>query len=291
MSYQILRSEPANCEAIYLKAKALKMQGRFEAAIELYEHVISLGKSETSTIKSIYDMALIRVAERDFYLAYYTLDRIESIPPEIEYLYQLKVFLDGAVHMIKKKYKPGLDSLCTFDQTKVSDPDVGRLALSLRAFGHFNLGEISPALELYNRLEAEGFISEGDVYNKSICKGILAGEAGEYMQAEQHFRKAEQLNRLKVEPYFYIAVGLRNPGAGPPEVHDREPTRGVPLPGRPEEPEARRDQETRGGAGDEEHRRARGGDTAERLQLQHALLRRHAAHCRRQLPRGSAGLR
>ena len=203
-----------------MKAKALKMQGQFEAAIELYEHVISLGKSETSTIKSIYDMALIRVAERDFYLAYYTLDRIESIPTEIEYLYQLKVFLDGAVHMIKKKYKPGLDCLAAFDHTKVSDPDVARLALSLRAFGHFNLGEISPALELYNRLEAEGLISEGDVYNKEICRGILAGEAGEYLQAEQHFRRAEQLNRLKVEPYFYIAVGWRNAGAGPAEVHD-----------------------------------------------------------------------
>jgi tetratricopeptide (TPR) repeat protein len=204
---QILRKEPANCEAIYLKAKTLKMQGQFEAAIELYEHVISLGKSETSTIKSIYDMALIRVAERDFYLAYYTLDRIEEIPKEIEYLYQLKVFLDGAVNMIKKKYKAGLDNLAAFDKSKINDADVGRLSVSLMAFGHFNLGEIGPALELYKQLEAEGLINEGDVYNKEICRGILSGEAGEYLTAEKHFRKAEQLNRLKVEPYFYIAVG------------------------------------------------------------------------------------
>jgi tetratricopeptide (TPR) repeat protein len=148
-------------------------------------------------------MTLIRIAERDFYLAYYTLDRIEEIPQEIEYLYHLKKFLEGAVNMIKKKYKAGIEALESFDSTKVPEEDVIQLTKSFLAFGHFNLGQIDKALEIYKVLETEGKITEGDSYNKEICTGILCGESDDFSQAEKHFKKAQTMNKIKVEPAFY----------------------------------------------------------------------------------------
>jgi hypothetical protein len=77
---------------------------KFTEAIITYEQAIKLNNSETATIKSLHDISIIKIQEFDIYAAYYTLDRVEDIPESVSNLHNLKVFLEGAVNMIKKKF-------------------------------------------------------------------------------------------------------------------------------------------------------------------------------------------
>ena len=201
-----MKENDANCEAIYWKGKALKELGRFEAAIENYEQAVNLNRSQSATLKSLFDLALIRIQERDIYLAYYTLDRIEEIPEELSLLFHLKIFLNGAVNMIKKKFKDGLEDMKKIDQTKIKECNLENLVLSYQAYGHFSLGKIQEALEIYNEIEKRQALVEGDTYNKLLCQGILNGEAKKFAEAKVFFEKAKSIFRLKVEPTFYIVV-------------------------------------------------------------------------------------
>lgn len=201
-----LKDNEVNCEAYYWKGKALKGQKKFDAAIENFEQAVNLNKSQSATLKSLFELALIRIQERDMYLAYYTLDRIEEIPEDLPAHFNLRIFLNGAVNMIKKKFKEGLEEFQKIDLSKLEEYNIENLVLAYQAFGNFCQGNISESLETYNRLESKESLGEGDTYNKLLCQGILKGEAKEFEAARAYFEKAKSIFRLKVEPTFYIVV-------------------------------------------------------------------------------------
>ena len=149
---------------------------------------------------------MIRIQERDIYLAYYTLDRVEEIPEDLPVFSQLKSFLNGAINMIKKKFKDGLEDLQKLDVSKLVECNVEPLVLSYQAYGFFCLGKVAEALALYTELETKGRLVEGDTYNLLLCKGILHGEAREFDEARKFFEKARSMFRLRVEPTFYLVV-------------------------------------------------------------------------------------
>ena len=180
--------------------------GNSEAAIESYEQAVNLNKSQSATLRSLFDLALIRIQERDIYLAFYTLDRIEEIPEELPVLFHLKIFLNGAVNMIKKKFKDGVEDFKKIDLTKLKECHIEPLALSYQAYGNFCLGNITEALTIYADLETKGRLVEGDIYNKLLCQGILNGETKKFSEAKSNFEKARSIFRLKVEPTFYMVV-------------------------------------------------------------------------------------
>lgn len=157
-------------------------------------------------MKSIYDMTLIRIIEKDMYLAYYTLDRLESIPPEYQNLVNLRTFLDGAVNMLKKKYKEGINSLACVDTVKLNEALVLKLIPSYRAYGMFCLGQIASASQIYEELERKGWITESDNFNQLLCKGILLGEEKKFEEARSMFEKARKMYKIRVEPTFYLVV-------------------------------------------------------------------------------------
>ena len=135
------------------------------------------------------DLALIRIQERDIYLAFYTLDRIEEIPEDLEIMCQLKLFLNGAVNMIKKKFSDGLEDIKKVNIHKLKECNVELLARSYQAYGNFCLGKVTDALEIYSELERSQKLMEGDTYNLLLCQGILAGEAKKFSEAKSYFDK------------------------------------------------------------------------------------------------------
>ena len=201
-----MKENESNCEAIYWKGKALKESGDFEAAIKSYEHAVAINKSQSSTLRSIFDLAVIRLHERDIYLAFYTLSRIEDVPEDLNSMCQLKLFLNGAVNMIKKKFQDGMDDFSKVDVLKLKEPMIESLMMSYQAYGNFCLGGISQALEMYTALEQRQQLVEGDVYNKLMCQGIISGEDQKFENAKSYFEKAKSIFRTKVEPTFYLAV-------------------------------------------------------------------------------------
>ena len=221
----------------------MKELGDFAAAIESYEHAITLNKSQSATLRSLCDLALIRIQERDIYLAYYTLDRVNEIPEDLSMLFHLKIFLNGAVNMVKKKFKDGLEDLQRLDVSKLVDCNIEPLVLSYQAYGYFCLGKVAEALALYTELETKGRLVEGDTYNLLLCKGILHGEAKEFDDARKFFEKARSMFRLRVEPTFYLVVAQLLLVSRPYQVRGGECGRVQQLPGRQIQSEVQRPQE------------------------------------------------
>lgn len=175
-------------------------------AVQIFEEVISLNESETTTLKALHEIALIRIGERDIYQAYYTLDRLETIPSNVPYLQLAKKFLEGAISMVKKKYREGLEHLEGLSSAEDLTPQLKPLVLSYRAFGHFCEGSIEQALQDYEALQKRGELSEGDEYNKQLCQGVLRAEEQRFDESLSFFTRAQRMSPGKIEPKFYLAV-------------------------------------------------------------------------------------
>ena len=57
----------SNCEALYFKGLIAKANKKLKTAVLIFEGVITLNSNETTTLKAIHEIALIRIEERDIY--------------------------------------------------------------------------------------------------------------------------------------------------------------------------------------------------------------------------------
>lgn len=203
---QILKINPKNCEALYFRGLIAKFNKDFKRAVLTFEEVINLNLSESTTLKALHEVALIRIEERDIYQAYYTLDRLDSIPKSVGYLYKARQFLEGAISMVKKKFKEGLEYLDPLVDDQELDPQLKPLVLSYRAYGNFAEGNIELALSDYSKLKSQNHLSVGDEYNVLLCEGILAANEARWNTSKQKFEWAARMNPSKIEPKFYLAV-------------------------------------------------------------------------------------
>jgi tetratricopeptide (TPR) repeat protein len=193
---------------MYFQGLIQKLNGDNEKAIHFYEQCIKLNMSDTATVKSIHDISIIKIEERDIYAAYYTIDRLETIPDSLAYLKNLKEFLEGAVSIIKKKFEDGvklMDNLIKTDSETIHE-SVRPLLYSYRAYTNFSLGNIELALNDYNTLEKHGDLIIGDELNKYLCKGIIAADSKQFSKSMKYFEKAQLLQPAKIEPNFYIWI-------------------------------------------------------------------------------------
>lgn len=168
--------------------------------------MIKINHSEAASLKSLHDITLIKIKQRNIYAAYYTLDRLDRIPEGLEYVKDLKTFLEAAVHLMKKKFKEGVELLDTIQEESEIDENVKPLINSYRAFGNFSLGNIKKSLEDYKLLEKSSQQVDSDKYNMLLCKGIIACKERNFKEARQAFSSAKKLNQKSVEPGFYLAM-------------------------------------------------------------------------------------
>lgn len=197
---------PDNCEAIYFKGLVKKIQAQYSEAVALYEQVIKKNHSEVASLKSLHDITLIKIKQRNIYAAYYTLDRLEEVPESLGYIQDLKIFLEAAVHLMKRKFKEGVDMLDKLGINTEIDENVKPLINSYRAFGNFSLGNIKDALDDYEYLSENCLQSDSDVFNMLLCKGIVATKNRMYKEAKQNFQNARKMNQKSIEPAFYLAM-------------------------------------------------------------------------------------
>lgn len=162
-------------------------------------------------MKALHDIAIMKVAERDIYLAYYTLDRLETVPKTVGYLYKAKKFLEGAISMVKKKFKEGISHLDELAGDQELHEVLRPLVYSYRAFGNFSEGNIEQAVADYEHLKNHFSISPGDQYNNLLCQGIQKANLKKWEEAYLMFTQAQKMNSSKIEPKFYLAVDFLDP--------------------------------------------------------------------------------
>lgn len=203
---KILKINSKNSEALYFSGLIARAAKDLKKAVLILEEVVNANNNETITLKALHEIALIRIEERDIYQAYYTLDRLESIPKSIGYLYKAKQFLEGAISIMKKKYKEGLNYLDELVSDEELHEQLRPLVLSYRAYGNFSEGNIEKALADYEFLREWNQSLEGDDYNMELCQGVLVAQKKNWEEAKKHFEKAKRMSPAKIEPKFYLAV-------------------------------------------------------------------------------------
>lgn len=176
-------------------------------AVLYFEEVINLNLSESTTLKALHEIMLIRVEERDIYQAYYTLDRLEDLLKGPGFLVKAKQFLEGAVSMMKKKYREGLGFLDELVDDQDLHDQLKPLVLSYRAYGNFHEGNIELAAKDYKALKDKGASMESDEYNLELCLGVLHAIKKEWDVSAKRFESARRISPAKIEPRFYQAVG------------------------------------------------------------------------------------
>lgn len=203
---QILRQNPRNVDALYQKAAIARAQKENKLAVVIFEEVVNLNTNDSLTLKSLHDIALIRMEERDVYQAYHTLDRLERTPSNVPYFSKAKTFLEGAISMVKKKYVEGVQHLSTLINDEDLHVELRPLVYSYRAYGYFCQGSIEEAISDYEALQHDSRLSECDEYNLLLCRGIMKAREKKWGDSEKLFRMAQSIYPTKIEPRFYIEV-------------------------------------------------------------------------------------
>ncbi len=203
---QILKLNPRNVDALYQKASIARAQKENKRAVVVFEEVINLNTNDSLTLKSLHDIALIRMEERDVYQAYHTLDRLERMPANVPYFTKAKIFLEGAISMVKKKCLEGVEFLSSLINDEELHVELRPLVYSYRAYGYFCQGLIEEAISDYEALQKDNHLSECDDYNLLLCKGILKARLKKWSESEKLFRSANSIYPTKIEPKFYIEV-------------------------------------------------------------------------------------
>ncbi|KRX11228.1 hypothetical protein PPERSA_07753 [Pseudocohnilembus persalinus] len=236
----ILDDDPCNSEACYFKGlQYLKLDNKNEANLA-FEQAIKHNNSKNAVSKSLYEIAKIKIELRDFYQAFYTLQRSEFLDVDQELLKPFRMFTDSVTYLMKRKFQEGVDLLNQLilslnfskksnnqSNTKQNNMNsstdnivsarkqgsntelLKQLVFSYRSYGLFCLGQHQKALnDLLLTEQQNKVLEEPNQYNKVICQGIVSVSEFKYEEAFELFKKAGQLQPKKMEPYFYKAMAL-----------------------------------------------------------------------------------
>jgi len=98
-------------KACFYKAKALRKMGEDGDAVLHYEQVIRLSEDQHLSGSALYEIAKLRIQQRDFYEAHYNLKRATFFGFKLKKLNNYKLFAEGVIFLMKRKTKTALKLL------------------------------------------------------------------------------------------------------------------------------------------------------------------------------------
>jgi tetratricopeptide (TPR) repeat protein len=181
----------------FYKAKVLERLGEYDDAVLSFEQVMKLTEDTQLQGNSLYEITKIRVRQRDFYEAYYFLQRADKSKLKLPKLALYNSFTEAAIFLMKRKTKKGVSILTQLIESKSSvglacEPFLNPLVYIYRAYGRIVLQEYDTALK--DLLKASSFkkLPTNAHYNLQLCVGILAIRNKEFDSAMSYFTKAHQ---------------------------------------------------------------------------------------------------
>jgi hypothetical protein len=107
---------------------------------------------------------------------------------------KLKIFVDGATFIMKKKYKRGIELLNVLGKKEHLNEMIRSLLYSFRAYGHFCMNKYASALSDLKQLIKCGFVMDSaSEYNITLLEGIIKCQNNEFSEALERFHKAGAL--------------------------------------------------------------------------------------------------
>ncbi|CAK58296.1 unnamed protein product (macronuclear) [Paramecium tetraurelia] len=207
---KLLETDPTNSEAYYFKGLCrLKTKNPTEALL-CFEQAIKHNNSKKAVTKSLYEIAKMKIEQRDFYAAFHTFNRSALLDTDKTYLEKFRLFTEAVIHLMKRKFQESLNNFQEIQSHHQLNDFLKPLFYAYRAYGHFCLSKHQKALEDYKYL-LEIQPAESSVhYNKFLCEGILKIQAGQFNSGMEFFQKAQKIFQKKMEPSFYQGATLIN---------------------------------------------------------------------------------
>ena len=98
-------------KAYFYKAKALKKLNNMNDAVIYFEQVLRLSQDNYLAGSSLYEIAKIKIQQKDFYEAHYNLQRTIELNLKQRKLINYKLFAEGVIFLMKRKTKTGVKLL------------------------------------------------------------------------------------------------------------------------------------------------------------------------------------
>ncbi len=118
-----------------------KLDNSSEAVLS-FEQAIKYNNSKKAVSKSLYEIAKVKIEERDFYSAYHTLERSDFLDIDVKLLQKFKLFTEGVIFLMKRKHKEAIDNFNKMTQVFPKMGDFIKPLLHIyRAYGYFCLGK------------------------------------------------------------------------------------------------------------------------------------------------------
>lgn len=91
--------------------------------------------------RAIYEITKIKIENRDYYEALFTLERAEYLDIDEKVVKKFKIFINGVTSMMKKNYKEGIKILTELleDKEKPLSSFLKPLFYSTRSYGYMSL--------------------------------------------------------------------------------------------------------------------------------------------------------
>ena len=121
-------------------------------AILHFEQVIRLSDDQYLQSSALYEIAKIKIQQKDFYEAYYNLQRATHYQLKQKKLLNYKIFTEGVIFLMKRKTKTGLKLLSSLIEKmnpQTQSDYITPLVFIYRAYGYFVSDEYDKSLKDY----------------------------------------------------------------------------------------------------------------------------------------------
>ena len=191
-----------------MKGIVCQKQGEQSEAVLSYEQAIKQNNSRKGVTKSLLEIAKSKIHQRDFYAAYYTLQRAQHLDVDEDAVSKMTLFTEGVVFLMKRKYSEGVNNLTMLINNHQLGDYLRSLVFVYRAYGYICLAKYQKALNDLTYISNIQELESGDRYNKIICEGIILSQQNIFEKAIQSFQRAATLLPGRMEPYFYRSMAL-----------------------------------------------------------------------------------
>lgn len=113
---------------------------QIQDAILSYEQAIKFNNSKKAVTKSLYEIAKLKIEQRDFYGAFYQLTRAEFLDVDIKVIERFRIFTDGVTFLMKRKFEEGIINLTNLISKNLVNDFLKPLVYQYRAYGLICVG-------------------------------------------------------------------------------------------------------------------------------------------------------
>ena len=191
--------------------------GNLSDSIPYFEQVVRANDDNHLASQALYEIAKIKIQQKDFYEAYYNLKRAAYFKLKQRKLVNYQMFTEGVIFLMKRKTKTGVKLISSLiermkpgqNQQPETPPDyIYNLVFLYRAYGNFVTEDYDSSLKDYIKANQIKKLNAGATFNMSLCQGLKALNSSEYENAISFFTKASQKMPQHRDPFLLRAIAI-----------------------------------------------------------------------------------